>query len=98
MCADLLTVSIVVGVEHDEDVLEHGDDDEGVDDEGQDAEQVVVVLDAVGESAGVDVERRRPDVAVDDADALEGEVQRPGPAPVGPMVLAAGDLLRVAEQ
>lgn len=75
-----LTISIVICIQHDEDILEHRNDDEGIDDERQDAQQVVVVLDAIREGAGVDIERRRPNVSVDDADALEGKMQRPGPA------------------
>ena len=78
----LLTISIVVCIQHDEDVLEHRNDDEGVDDERQDAQQIIVVLDAIREGAGVNIERRRPDVAVDDADTLEGKMQCPGPAPL----------------
>jgi len=38
----LLTISIVVCIQHDEDVLEHRNDDEGVDDERQDAQQIIV--------------------------------------------------------
>jgi len=65
------TVTVVVGVERDEDDLDHGEEDEAVDDDGQHAEDVVLVVDALLEGVGVHVERRRAEVGVQDADALE---------------------------
>jgi hypothetical protein len=92
-----LTVSVVVGLEHDEDVLEHGKDDEGVEDDREDADEVVRVPDAARERAGLHVELRRPDVAVHHADALERQLQRLRPAAPGSVILGpAGDLLGVA--
>lgn len=84
------TVSVVVGAEGDVDVLDHGEEYEAVDDEGEDAEEVVGVPDAGGEGAGVDVERRRPDVAVEHADALEREAQRLAPPLMAVVAGAAG--------
>ena len=65
------TVTVIVGVERDEDDLDHGEEDEAVDDDGQHAEDVVLMLDAILEGVGVDVERRRAEVGVEDAHALE---------------------------
>lgn len=71
----IYTFAVVVGLEDDEDVFKQGDEDDGVEDEGEDAEDVVVVADAVGEGARIDVERRGTDVPVHHADALEGKAQ-----------------------
>jgi hypothetical protein len=51
-----LTVSVVVGIEHEDDVLNHGNDNEGVEDEREDADEVVRVPDAARERARVHVE------------------------------------------
>lgn len=73
------TVPVVVCSERDVDVLDDGEEEEAVDDEGEHAQEVVGVPDAAGEGARVDVQRRRPDVAVEDAHALEGQPQSPSP-------------------
>jgi hypothetical protein len=65
------TVAVVVGVEGDEDDLDHGEEDEAVDDDGEDAEDVVRVADPVLEGVGVHVQRRRAEVGVQDPHALE---------------------------
>ena len=72
-------VSVVVGAEGDVDVLDDGEEEEAVDDEGEDAEEVVGVADAAVEGGGVDVEWGGADVAVEDAEALEGQTQRARP-------------------
>ena len=77
---EALTIPVVVGVEGDEDDLDDGEEHEAVDDEGEHAEHVVRVPDAVVEGGRVDVQGRRPDVAVQDAHALERQPQRPPPA------------------
>lgn len=77
---DVGTVAVVVGVQGDEDDLDHGEEQEAVDDEGEDAQDVVLVADAVLEGVGVDVERRRAQVGVQDPHALEPQPQRPQPA------------------
>jgi len=74
------SIPVVVGVEGDEDDLDNGEENEAVDDEGEHAEDVVRVPDAIVEGGRVDVQWRRPYVAVKDAHALERQPQRPPPA------------------
>lgn len=75
-----VTVAVVVGAEGDEDVLDDGEEGEAVDDEGEGAEQVIRVADAVLERARVHEQRRCPDVPVQYSHALERYLQRPRPA------------------
>lgn len=93
----IYTVSVVVGAEGDVDVLDHGEEDEAVNDEGEDAEEVVGVPHAGGEGAGVDVQGRGADVAVEHADALERQAQRLAP-PLVPVVAGAAGSGRVPVQ
>jgi hypothetical protein len=74
---EALTIPVVVGVEGDKDDLDDGEEHEAVDDKGEHPQDVVRVADAVVEGGRVDVQRRRPDVAVQDAHALERQPQRP---------------------
>lgn len=75
----LLTITIVVGPEDDEGVLEKRDENDGVDDEGEGAEDIIAVLDSVGKCAFIDVQGRCSDVTVHHPDALECQTQRPAP-------------------
>jgi hypothetical protein len=76
-------LTAVVRTEHDEHVLEEGDESERPEDEGEDAVDLLVarrVLDiAAGEGALVDVERRRGHVTVHHPEALVREQQRRAP-------------------
>jgi hypothetical protein len=76
-------LAAVVRSEHDEDVLEEGDEGERPEDEGEDAVDLLVarrVLDVVaGEGALVDVQRRCGHVAVHHPEALVREQQRRAP-------------------
>ena len=85
----VLTIAVVVGSEGDVDVLDDGEEEEAVDDEGERAEKVVRVADAVAERARVDEQRRRANVAVQDAHALERQPRRPSPA-ILPVLARAG--------
>jgi len=72
-------------VERNHDDLDDGEEHEAVDDEGEHPEDVVRVANAaavaaVAEGGGVDIQRRRADVAVQDAHALERQPQRRPPA------------------
>lgn len=71
---------MVVGMQGDEDDLDDGEEHEAVDDEGEHPDDVIGVPNAVLKSAGVDVQRRRPNVAVQDPHALERQTHRPPPA------------------
>jgi hypothetical protein len=46
-----LTISIVICVEHNKDILDHWYKDEGVQDKRQDTQEIIVVLDAIREGA-----------------------------------------------
>lgn len=67
----LITIAIVVGPEDDEHVFDERDQGDRVEDEWQNPQDVVVVLDPLGECARVHVQRRRPNVTVHDPDALK---------------------------
>ncbi|RRT52292.1 hypothetical protein B296_00031968 [Ensete ventricosum] len=70
-------LAIVVGSEHDEDVLEEGDEREGPEDEGEHAVDLLIrlrVLYVLREGVLVDVQRRRAQVAIHDSKALVGVV------------------------
>ena len=71
------TISMVICIQHDEDVLNHWYQDEGVEDEGEDTEEVITVLDAIREGAGYRIEWRRPNIPIDDANALKRKLQQP---------------------
>ena len=72
-----LTISMVICIKHDEDILNHWYQDEGVEDEGEDTEEVITVLDAIREGAGYRIEWRRPNIPIDDANALKRKLQQP---------------------
>lgn len=59
-----LTVAAVIGPQHYKDILEQWYEEYGVNDEGQYPQNVVSVVDAVGESTGVHVQRRRADIPI----------------------------------
>lgn len=73
-----LTVTAVGGTEDNEDILDQRDDGDGVEDERERVQNVVLVADAAGENGGEHVHRRRSDVAVHDSHALE---RQPKPVP-----------------
>lgn len=71
---------MIVGSKHDEDVLNHGHEHYGIDDEGQYPENVLVFVNsAVGESACIYVKWRCSYVSVNYSNALKCQAQRPLP-------------------
>ena len=67
--------AIVVGAEDDENVLDEGDGDDGVDDEREHTQNIVVGLDAFSEHAAVHVQRGGPQVTIHHPDALKRQLQ-----------------------
>jgi len=47
------TVAIVVSPQYDEDVFDHRYEEDGVDDKGQDTQNIIVMLDSIVEGAGI---------------------------------------------
>lgn len=70
---------MVVGLQHDEDILQHRYQDQRVDDQGQDAQDVIFLANPLTEGASIDIQRGRPNVTIYHSDALERQVQRPYP-------------------
>ena len=65
-------IAVVVGEQDDEDVLEHGNEGNGVDDEGKHPKNVILMINSsFGESGREHVQRRRPYVPIHDSDALK---------------------------
>ena len=49
------TVAIIVGPQYDEYVFEQRYEEDGVDDDGQYTKNIILMLDFIGEGAGIDV-------------------------------------------
>lgn len=75
-----ITFAVVVGLQDEEDVLKQRDQSEGVENQRKDTQNVVVMLDSIGESTRIHIQRRRSDVAVHHSDALKSQMQYHSPA------------------
>lgn len=69
------TIAIIIGAKNNEDVLKERYQSDGVEDQRQNSEDIVVVLNSTGEGAGVNIKGRSSDISIHHPDALEGQMQ-----------------------